>query len=149
MTMTSKKRSWTVDQLAKSEFFHQKLHEWELIEVAQQIEQVMGETLLWDKVALEISEKAWDKVIHLGIKPVIVFAYPEILARISRSTGYYRMLAMVSQKSMNQVGLSTLRYETGREPTLAAAQAIASHLNKIISKLIITDEKLDAREFNL
>ena len=147
--MTSKKRSWTVDQLAKSEFFHQKLHEWALVEVAQQIEQVKGESLLWDKPKLEICEKAWDKVIHRGIKPVIVFAHPEILIRIPRSTSYYRMLAMVSQKSMNQVGLSTLSYESGQEPTLAAAQVIAAHLNKIINKLIVADEKLDAREFDL
>jgi hypothetical protein len=146
---TSKKRSWTVDQLAKSEFFHQKLHEWELIEVAQQIEQIKGETLNWDKADLEISDKAWEKVIHRGIKPVIVFAHPDILARIAGSTGYYRMLAMVSQKSMNQVGLSTVRYEAGRQPTEAVAAAIARHLNKIISKLIVADEKLDAREFDL
>ncbi len=41
---TSKKRSWSIDQLAKSEFFHQKLHEWELMEVAQRIDQIKGET---------------------------------------------------------------------------------------------------------
>lgn len=146
---TGKKRSWTVDQLAKSEFFHQKLHEWELMETAHQIDQIKGETLRWDKAELEISEKAWDKVIHRGIKPVIVFAHPEILVRVSRSTGYYRMLAMVSQKSMGQVGLATVRYEEGREPEFEIAEAIAKHLNKIISKLVAADEKIDAREFDM
>lgn len=146
---TSKKRSWTVDQLAKSEFFHQKLHEWELMEVAHQIEQVKGERLRWDKTNLEISEKAWDKVIHRGIKPVIVFAHPDILVGVSRSTGYYRMLAMVSQKSMNQVGLATVRYEEGQKPKFEAAETIAKHLNKIISRLVAADEKIDAREFDL
>lgn len=146
---TSKKRSWTVDQLAKSEFFHQKLHEWELMEVAQQIDQVKGETLRWNRTSLEISGKAWDKIIHRGIKPVVVFAHPEVLMRIARSTGYYRMLAMVSQKSMSQVGLTTVRYEKGREPKFEIAEAIAKHLNKIISKLVATDEKIDAREFDM
>lgn len=36
---------WKLDQFAKSAFFHRKLHEWRLIEVANLIEQVSGETL--------------------------------------------------------------------------------------------------------
>ncbi len=129
---TSKKRSWSIDQLAKSEFFHQKLHEWELMEVAQRIDQIKGEALNWDKTNLDISQKAWNKIIHRGIKPVIVFAHPDILTSLPRSMSYYRMLAMVSQKSMNQVGLSTLRYEEGRLPKPEVAETIARHLNKII-----------------
>jgi hypothetical protein len=85
----SKKKTWLIDQLAKSEFFHQKIHEWELLEVASQIDQIKGETLNWDKARFEISEKSWDKVIHRGIKPVIIFAHPEILVTVPRSTGYY------------------------------------------------------------
>jgi hypothetical protein len=135
--------------LAKSEFFHQKLHEWELIEVAHQIDQVKGETLSWDQENLEISRKAWDKIIHRGIKPIIVFVHPFVLIKIPRSTSYYRMLAMVSQKSMNQVGLSTVRYEVGKLPAFEAAEVIAKHLNKIISKLVESDETIDAREFDL
>jgi hypothetical protein len=146
---TSKRGSWSIDQLAKSEFFHQKLHEWELMEVARQIDQVKGETLNWQKASLDISDKAWDKVIHRGIKPVIVFAHPDVLMNISRSTSYYRMLAMVSQKSMNQVSLSTVRYEKGYFPKFEIAEAIAKHLNKITSKLVEADEAIDAREFDL
>lgn len=146
---SSKRRSWSIDQLAKSEFFHQKLHEWELMEVAQQLDQIKGEKLNWNRSRFEISDKAWNKVIHRGIKPIIVFAHPDVLMRVSRSTGYYRMLAMVSQKSMNQVGLSTIRYEEGQSPKFETAEAIAQHLNKIISKLVEADEKIDAREFDL
>lgn len=146
---SSKKRSWSIDQLAKSEFFHQKLHQWELIEVAEAIDQIKGETLNWARGHLEISEKAWEKVIHRGIKPVVVFAHPDVLMIVARSMGYYRMLAMVSQKSMNQVGLSTIRYEEGKTPESDLAEAVARHLNKIISKLIEADEKIDAREFDL
>ena len=146
---TNKKRTWAIDQLAKSGFFHQKLHEWRLIEVAQQIDQIKGETLNWDKTSLEISQQAWNKIIHRGVKPIIVFAHPDVLTTLSRSMSYYRMLAMVSQKSMSQVGLSTVRYEEGRLPKAEVAETIAKHLNKIISKLIETDETIDAREFDL
>jgi hypothetical protein len=141
-------QAWTLDQLAKSEFFHQKLHEWGMLEVARQIEQVRGETLKWDR--LDISSRAWDKIIHSGIKPVLVFAHPHILMTVPRAVSYYRMIAMVSQKSMNRVGLSVDKYEhQDIMPDKKISRMIARHLNKIISPLIETDEQIDAREFDL
>ncbi|MCL4458510.1 MAG: XcyI family restriction endonuclease [Chloroflexi bacterium] len=142
--------AWSLDQLTKSEFFHQKLHEWGLLVVAAEIERIKGETLDWDLSLLGIAKRAWDKVIHRGIKPVIVFAHPSILKSVFGSVGYYRMLAMVSQKSMNRVGLSVACYEAGKDnPDDATALAIVRHLNQIISRLVELDEKIDAREFDL
>jgi hypothetical protein len=143
------KKAWSLDQLTKSEFFHQKLHEWGLMETAYQIEQIKGERLTWDKKELGISQKAWDKIIHRGIKPVIIFAHPHVLIDVSQSVGYYRMLAMVSQKSMIRVRLSSKRYEGEDIPEEQVAGAMARHLNKIISSLVESDEKIDAREFDL
>lgn len=142
--------AWTLDQLAKSQFFHEKLHAWALIEVAAKIGKVKGEKLEWNLEELGISQAAWNKAIHRGIKPVIVFAHPEVLQRVDRAVSYYRMLAMVSQKSMIKVGLTTTRYELGEaQPDAETAHAIASHLNKIISALVELDEKIDAHEFDL
>lgn len=143
-------RAWSLDQLTKSEFFHQKLHEWKLVPVAAGIEKIKGETLDWDLTLLGISKQAWDKVIHRGIKPVIVFAHPVVLKSVPGSVGYYRMLSMVSQKSMNRVGLSVTRYEAGkRNPDDETAMAIGKHLNDIISHLIELDEQINGREFDL
>jgi hypothetical protein len=143
-------KAWHIDQLAKSSFFHQKLHEWKLVEIAEQLEAVQGENLIWNKLALGISENAWNKIIHRGIKPVIVFAHPELLQTILGSTAYYRMLAMISQKSMSQVGCSVTSFETGTKfPDKEKADFLASHLNQIISHLIETDENLNAREFDI
>ena len=150
MTLSSESEAWALDQLTKSEFFHQKLHEWGMLEIAHQIEQVKGETLTWDLERLGVSRKAWNKIIHRGIKPVILFAHPQVLMSVSRAVSYYRMLAMVSQKSMNRVGLPGTRYEHGRAcPDEQMAWAIAPHLNKIISHLVEADERIDAREFEL
>jgi len=146
MKSHNKHEAWALDQVAKSTFFHRKLHDWGLLEIAYQIEQVKGETLEWNVNELNISQKAWNKVIHRGIKPVVIFAHPDILKKILSAVSYYRMLAMVSQKSMNQVGLPTKRYNS---PKSKVALAIAQHLNKIISMLIELDDKLDAREFEL
>lgn len=143
-------RPWSLDQFTKSEFFHQKLHEWGLLTIAKKIERTKGETLNWELPVLGISKKAWNKIIHRGIKPIIVFAHPLILKGISGSIGYYRMLSMVSQKSMNRVGLSAGRYESGKIlPEDKIASTIAKHLNQIVSRLIELDEQIDAREFDL
>lgn len=142
--------TWLIDQITKSEFFHQKVHQWGLLSVADALENVKGEDLSWDHASLGISMRAWDRVIHRGIKPVKVFAHPDVLRQIPRAVSYYRMLAMVSQKSMSGVRLPIASYESGRRlPDLPVAQQIAMHLNPIISRLIEGDERLDEREFDL
>ena len=144
------KESWTIDQITKSEFFHQKLHEWGLLEIAYELEAIKGEELKWDLKELDISQTAWDKVIHRGIKPVRVFSHPEVLKGNPKRVSYYRMLAMVSQKSMSKVGLTVNGYENGRKSfDYNTALAVSKRLNKIISILIEHDEKIDAREFDL
>ena len=143
-------KTWTVDQIAKSEFFHQKLHEWGLLEIADDIEKIKGEEFEWDLEKLNISQEAWNKVIHRGIKPVRVFSHPKVLVSNPRRISYYRMLAMVSQKSMSRVGLPVKDYENCRKNIDEdMALKISRHLNNIISKLIESDEEMDAREIDL
>lgn len=142
--------AWSADQLTRSQFFHQKLHEWGLLEVAKAIETVSGEQLDWDLKRLGITEAAWKKAIHRGIRPVIVFAHPHVLQTLPRAVGYYRMLAMVSQKSMHNVGHRVERFENGEAvPTEQQAWEIATHLNRLISALVETDTTIDQREFDL
>ena len=114
------------------------------------IEGVPGETLDWDLDQLSISKDAWNRVIHSGVKPIIVFANPAILTTIEKSVSYYRMLAMVSQKSMNQIGASTARYEQSDNlPKPNTAFLIAQRLNLIISNLVESDNELNRREFDV
>lgn len=140
--------AWTLDQLAKSAFFHRKLHEWKLIEVAVEIEQIQGEDLDWDN--LNISEQAWNKAIHRGIKPVILFAHPFVLQTVAGAVGYYRMLTMASQKSMKNVGVNVERYEAGMAVSdEKIALPLAQRFNRIISVLVEADSEIDVREFDL
>lgn len=150
MSKLSRRETWRHDQLTKSLFFQQKLRLWGMTEVAEDIESVEGESLDWDFVRLGISAVAWNKVIHNGIKPIIVFAHPSVLIQVERSVSYYRMLAMVSQKSMGQVGTPTKRFETSAiNPTLDASALIAHRLNTIVSRLIEDGDQLNRREFDL
>ncbi len=147
---SEKQRAWALDQLQKSLFFHQRLHEWNLIGVARQIEGVSGAALDWDFQELNITELAWNKVIHSGIKPIIVFAHPTVLITVARSVSYYRMLSMASQKSMNQIGLATTRYEqTDNLPSSETANRICHRLNALICSLIEQDQEIEEREFDL
>ena len=43
MPSDKEKESWTIDQITKSEFFHQKLHEWGLLEIAYELEGIKKE----------------------------------------------------------------------------------------------------------
>lgn len=148
----NKRESWLIDQVTKSTFFHQKLHEYGLLEVAYALDRVQGETLNWDLAALGISSHAWNKVIHQGIKPVSVFAHPSVLMDIPRSVGYYRGLAMVSLKSMSNIRLNVERFEAGQNRMPLddqKAQDIAFRFNELISRLLEADEQIDPREFDL
>ena len=80
----AKFEDWAQEQTAKSLFFHQKLHEWGLLEVARAIEAFDGSRVEWNLQDLCISEHAWNRVIHGGIAPVRVFAHP-CRAAIDRS----------------------------------------------------------------
>lgn len=149
-----KQKAWQADQLAKSHFFHQKLHEWGLLELQDSIEQLKGDELAWNepdqRAEIGISESAWNKIIHRGIKPVRVFAHPDVLTTLKRAVSYYRMLSMVSQKSTPHAGADTKPYETGaRLPSRDKAVIISRQLNAIISQLIEADESIDPRELDM
>ncbi|GIV11097.1 MAG: hypothetical protein KatS3mg020_0588 [Fimbriimonadales bacterium] len=143
-------RDWIQEQRSKSLFFHAKLHEWRLVEVADAIQTFDGSSVEWDLQALGISEKAWNRAIHSGIAPVRVFAHPVVVQNIPRSVSYYRMLAMVSQKSMKRLQIDTEPYELGLKlPDNETARKIAYHLNTIITQLIESEAKIEPREFDI
>ena len=105
----SKHESWLMDQVTKSEFFHQKLHEYGLLETAYAIEKVRGEALDWNREGLGISEKAWNKVIHRGIKPVRVFAR------------YCQMLWIKASSAANIDGVSVNTSGAGSDWSISAS----------------------------
>jgi len=66
------------------------------------------------------------------------FCTPQLLIRYPELTMYYRNVAMVSQKLMNDMGLSTIAYEAGQSPSPDIAYDLARHFNTIISALVIS-----------
>lgn len=64
------------------------------------------------------------------------FCTPEILREHPELIMYYRNVAMVSQKVMNDMGLNTISYEAGLVPPVDIAKDLTHHFNGIISALV-------------
>ena len=64
------------------------------------------------------------------------FCTPQILQEYPNLVMYYRNVAMVSQKVMNDMGLNTTNYEIGLVPPADIAQDLARHFNQIASALV-------------
>jgi hypothetical protein len=66
------------------------------------------------------------------------FCTPDILRMQPELIMYYRNVAMMSQKVMNDMGLSTAGYEAGVAPPSDIAQDLARYFNQVVSALIKT-----------
>ena len=64
------------------------------------------------------------------------FCTPEILRTHPVLVMYYRNVGMVSQKVMNDMGLSTITYEAGVVPPLDVARDLTQHFNEIVNALV-------------
>lgn len=64
------------------------------------------------------------------------FCLPSELVNEPRLILYYRNVAMVSNKVMNNIGLDTTQHEVGAPLDSDKAAQIASHLNQILSSLV-------------
>lgn len=65
------------------------------------------------------------------------FCLPGDLVREPRLVLYYRNVAMISNKVMNNIGLDTTQHEISMPLGVDKAQSIAQHLNKITSALVM------------
>lgn len=65
------------------------------------------------------------------------FCLPKMLIDNPRLVLYYRNVAMISNKVMNNIGLDTTGHEIGIPMLRDKAEQVASHLNQIISSLVL------------
>lgn len=65
------------------------------------------------------------------------FCLPGDLVREPRLILYYRNVAMISNKVMNNIGMGTIQHEVGLPLSVEKAQAIAQHFNQINSALVM------------
>jgi len=96
----------------------------------------------------EAAPKLWIDIEALKVldasQPPIPYPYyfctPHILTQNPELTMYYRNVAMVSQKVMNDMGLSTIAYEAGQVSPPDIAIDLTHHFNQIISALVVASQ---------
>jgi hypothetical protein len=100
---------------------------------------------LWiDVAALRVLDSARSPVPY-----PYYFCTPNILREHPELIMYYRNVAMMSQKVMNDMGLSTVGYEAGLVPPPDIAQDLAHHFNQIISALVKTGQVTPQRHLEM
>jgi len=88
-----------------------------------------------------------------GVEPPVPYPYyfctPEILAQHPELAVYYRNVAMVSQKVMDDMGLTTVAYEAGQIPPPDSALDLARHFNAIVSALVVAGQITPQRHLEM
>lgn len=88
---------------------------------------------------LMISESAWEHVASAGYAPQLVFAHPDLLQALPRSSEYYRGLALLSRKRVSALAVSVDKWESPEAAPVVrsdAALRVARLYNAVISSLI-------------
>jgi hypothetical protein len=125
-------------------FFIKNLMTLDFASLIRRVEQISRE---YDKEEwYEAASDLWINVKALkaldACEPPVPYPYyfctPNILGQHPELVMYYRNIAMVSQKVMNDMGLNTIAYEAGQTPTPDIALDLAHHFNSITSALVVT-----------
>ena len=99
-----------------------------------------GEKLDFEQLKnLMISEAAWQYATAAEIEPKLVFAHPDLLQRLPETSQYYRGMAVLSQKQVQQLVGSVSGWEDGshkRPVPTSKCLEVARLYNAVISSII-------------
>lgn len=85
-----------------------------------------------------IGERAWEHVKRLNSDPRLVFAHPEILRREPATSEYYRGIALLPRKRVNDLAVNVDSWEKGKRATVSMEKAstVACFYNSFITSII-------------
>lgn len=86
-----------------------------------------------------IEPSAWNRVIEIGIKPLLVFAHPDVMKQVPESSLHYRGLALLSRKRVSEIAGNIDAWEQGGRARITDDKALklARLYNTVISCIII------------
>lgn len=86
-----------------------------------------------------IEPSAWNRVIEIGIKPLLVFAHPDVMKQVPESSLHYRGLALLSRKRVSEIAGNIDVWEQGGKArvTYDKALKLARLYNAVISSIIV------------
>lgn len=129
---------WLADQEDRAIFFDEKASEFELNEIVSRFEELDAHKYDWNKNNLNISQKAWEKVVHSRLRPVEVFCHPDVITQDKHFVIYFQFLALLSGKSLSHLGFSSdyeSRFDSFKREKSEATE-YACRVNKIICTTI-------------
>lgn len=85
-----------------------------------------------------IGERAWEHVRRLNDDPRLVFAHPEILRNEPATSEYYRGIALLPRKRVNDLAANVDSWEKGKRTTVSEGKAfaVACFYNSFITSII-------------
>ena len=93
-----------------------------------------------DRESLGIEKNAWEYIRQADIQPRLVFAHPDVLVALPRSTLHYRGISLLSRKRVASIARVPVdSWEKGKSPRVTAEQATraAQLFNTVISSIIV------------
>lgn len=122
----------------RARLFYQLVAAARLDELIREVDSLSLSGEQWPLEDLGISAPALNRIVKLGIAPHQVFAHPNILCQRPKLIRYYRNLAAISKKGIQQVLFATDQFEMGRQEKLDrdVSSRLAVLLNSFMSQVI-------------
>jgi len=132
------------NSIRRGAFFIKNLVTLDFASLIQRVEQISCEydKEEWYEAASDLCIDAEALKALDACEPSIPYPYyfctPDVLSQHPELVTYYRNVAMVSQKVMNDMGLNTSAYEGGETPPPDIALDLTHCFNRVISALVVT-----------
>ncbi|MXY90544.1 MAG: XcyI family restriction endonuclease [Gammaproteobacteria bacterium] len=127
------------DAISRSKFLSELIGRREDEELRNWIEDYSSELKYRPLEQFMISEKAWEQVKEISVKPQLVFAHPILLQQNPKVSKYYRGISLLSQKQVKDLATSVSDWEKGvqsKAVTNENALKVARLYNSIVSSII-------------
>jgi hypothetical protein len=143
------------NSIERGVFFIKNLMTLDFPSLIRQVKQIARD---YDKEEwCEAAADLWIDIIALkaldACEPCIPYPYyfctPDILTQHPELVMYYRNVAMVSQKVMDDMGLNTIAYEAGQIPAPDVALDLTHHFNLLVSALVTTGKVTPQRHLEM
>lgn len=87
-----------------------------------------------------IKPSAWNRVIKIGIRPLLVFAHPDVMKQVPESSLHYRGLALLSRKRVSEIAGNIDAWEQGGKARITYDKALKlARLYNAVTSCIIID----------
>ncbi len=142
--MSVEKRRRLEDAIERSVTISQRIEAKIDLEIREEILDLdIDGGLEYEKTALGIDKEAWARTEEIGIEPRLIFAHPKILQALPRASLYYRNIALLPLKRVQQIAGPVEAWEkpgTGVTVPDDKAGKVCRLYNAVIGSIILSSD---------